>query len=135
MRLSQLTAVLCLLFGGIVFGDLIALGQELPPAKEITPPTKNSDITELRNQVEKLSQEVAELRKRMDGVSHKLDTLAELPVPAGPEPVSKDLVYRLEGHKGTVRAVAISPDGKFGASTGDDGTIRLGDLVTAKKVG
>jgi len=46
--------------------------------------------------------------------------------PGGP------LVRNLEGHNGSVRAVAISPDGKIAVSGSEDGTLKLWDLSTGK---
>jgi WD40 repeat protein len=42
--------------------------------------------------------------------------------------------HTLEGHKGDVRCVAISPDGKRVASGGADGTIRIWDVATGKQL-
>src|SRR5205085_70340 len=41
-------------------------------------------------------------------------------------------VASLEGHTGTVTGVSACPDGKHGASSGHDGTVRVWDLATGK---
>ena len=43
--------------------------------------------------------------------------------------------HTLEGHKSWVMCVAWSPDGKMLVSGGHDGTVRLWDPETGKKVG
>jgi WD40 repeat protein len=40
-------------------------------------------------------------------------------------PISGEPPHLLVGHQGTVRAVAVSPDGRWIASGADDGTIRV----------
>ncbi|MHC5598126.1 MAG: protein kinase domain-containing protein [Nostoc sp.] len=44
------------------------------------------------------------------------------------------LVNTLQGHENSVLSVAISPDGKTIASSGDNGTIKLWNLATGKQI-
>ena len=43
-------------------------------------------------------------------------------------------VQRMAGHRGTVLAVAVSPDGRHILSTGKDRTLRVWDLATGREV-
>src|SRR5262249_57725254 len=56
------------------------------------------------------------------------------PVVAVWEFVTGKLLRKLEGHKGAVRCLTFSSDGKTLASGGSDCTLRLWDFVTGKPV-
>jgi WD40 repeat protein/tetratricopeptide (TPR) repeat protein/serine/threonine protein kinase len=43
------------------------------------------------------------------------------------------LRYTCRGHEGAVQSVQVSPDGKTGATSGADGTVRLWDLSTGRQ--
>jgi len=60
--------------------------------------------------------------------------LPKLPSPEElrPFPSRCDVIF--EGHKGRVRSVAIDPHGRFLASGGDDGTVKIWALDTGRKL-
>jgi eukaryotic-like serine/threonine-protein kinase len=50
------------------------------------------------------------------------------------DPASGREVFRLTGHTDAVRAVAVSADGRYAATGGNDRTVRLWDLQTSREV-
>jgi WD40 repeat protein len=49
--------------------------------------------------------------------------------------VAKKQIHKMPGHKGTIQAIAISPDGKRALTgSGNDSTLRLWDLVAGKEI-
>ena len=53
--------------------------------------------------------------------------------PASQMPKFADMVWILEGHKETVTAAAISPDGRLALSVSEDGIVKLWDLRNGKE--
>ena len=60
--------------------------------------------------------------------------LPKLPDPQELKPFPTTCATVYKGHEGRVRSVAIDPTGKFVASGGDDGTIRIWELVTGRQL-
>ncbi|GAB7325645.1 hypothetical protein MBLNU13_g09624t1 [Cladosporium sp. NU13] len=56
--------------------------------------------------------------------------LPKLPDPAELRPFPDHVATIFKGHNGRVRTVAIDPSGKYVASGGDDGTVRIWELKT-----
>lgn len=70
---------------------------------------------------------------------HKLNIdpdslIPDLPSPQDlrPFPIKCSTVYR--GHSGRVRAVSVDPTGQFVATGGDDGTVRVWELLTGREL-
>jgi WD40 repeat protein len=66
--------------------------------------------------------------KRIDRVA----ALTQTPVAIKPGPVGA--IRTFEGHKGEIKGVAFSPDGRYGLSGAKDETARLWDLSTGKEI-
>ena len=80
----------------------------------------------LQQALERLTEQLDALEKLQTGGADKTD---------GIDAASNTLAQRIErfeGHTKSVRAIAISPDGKWGASTAADGTLRIWDLHSHK---
>ncbi|KAK4547283.1 hypothetical protein LTR36_000938 [Oleoguttula mirabilis] len=59
--------------------------------------------------------------------------LPKLPDPAELKPFPTTCATVCKGHEGRVRTLAFDPSGKFVASGGDDGTVRVWDPVTGRQ--
>lgn len=60
--------------------------------------------------------------------------LPKLPDPQELKPFPTHCAAVYKGHEGRVRSVAIDPTGMFVASGGDDGTVRVWELLTGKQL-
>lgn len=60
--------------------------------------------------------------------------LPKLPNPDELRPFPTTLATVFRGHKGRVRSVSVNPEGTWLASGGDDGTVRVWELVTGAQV-
>jgi len=60
--------------------------------------------------------------------------LPKLPSPDELRPFPTACATIFRGHEGRVRTVAVDPTGKYIASGGDDGTIRIWDILTGRQV-
>jgi len=60
--------------------------------------------------------------------------LPKLPDPAELKPFPTTNAMVCKGHEGRVRSVAVDPTGKWVASGGDDGTVRLWELHTGRQL-
>lgn len=60
--------------------------------------------------------------------------IPELPSPKDlrPFPIKNSTIYR--GHRGRVRAVSVDPSGQFLATGGDDGTVRVWEILTGREL-
>lgn len=60
--------------------------------------------------------------------------LPKLPDPAELKPFPTTCATVCRGHEGRVRSLAIDPTGRFVASAGDDGTVRVWEFVTGRQL-
>ncbi|KAK2736000.1 Ribosome biogenesis protein erb1 [Myotisia sp. PD_48] len=60
--------------------------------------------------------------------------LPKLPSPEDLKPFPTTCVALFRGHKGRVRSVAVDPMGLWLASGGDDGTVRVWELITGRQL-
>lgn len=71
-------------------------------------------------------------RKKLDIDPESL--LPKLPSPQDLKPFPSACANVYRGHKGRVRSLAVDPSGIWLASGGDDGTVRLWEIITAREV-